>query len=201
MMASASIAMRNLANAQKSTGPRSMEGKARSARNAMRHGAMASPPEEVVVRWLAIILNRPNLAMEDLDFSMPPMRGALTLAQAEARHVQAVGALQDFEAGEADPSSKLLEDLAFQETLLQLCQAGDGDRGLLRLAEDLYAKCLNRIEDEIASGGKRHRMLKRYVRETRTKRKAALRAWLRIGKETEVPWQSSEFSKRTQTQP
>lgn len=177
-MTGLSVAERNLANAQKSTGPQSAEGKARAARNATRHGATSAPPEAMVLRWLSIILNRPVLAMADLDMARPSLRAALDLAQAEARHVQAVEALQDFEAGDAEPSRQLQDDLDFSETLLQLSQAGDSVPGLSGFVSGLYTECWKRIEDEVRLGGKRHRLLKRYVRETKSARKTAFEVWL-----------------------
>ncbi|MBF9058567.1 hypothetical protein HKCCSP123_05170 [Rhodobacterales bacterium HKCCSP123] len=135
------------------------------------------------MRWLSIILNRPVLTMAELDMVRPAVRRALALAEAEARHVQAVAALQAFEAGEAEPSPALLSDLEFSRTLAQLSQHGQGDRGLTRLANDLFSKVSQRIEDEIAPGGKRHRLLQRYAAETKSARKAAFRAWLEAEEE------------------
>jgi len=46
----------NLAKPQKSTGPRSSAGRARSAQNAGRHGLTAAPDWSAVTSWFRIFL-------------------------------------------------------------------------------------------------------------------------------------------------
>ena len=65
-MSSDPITARNRANAQKSTGPKTAEGKAIVAGNARQHGATARPDPGSVAAWLAIILDRPEITPGDL---------------------------------------------------------------------------------------------------------------------------------------
>jgi hypothetical protein len=173
MISNATIAARNLANARHSTGPQSDEGKARSSRNAIRHGATAAAAQGDVLRWAAIILEQPELPPEKIDSSDPSLQRVLDLAEAEARHAQALTALRAFEAGKAPPTQALLDDLVILPTYEMLLQAGLGD-----FVASMLESCRARIQDETQPNGKRHRLLKRYLREARAKRDAAFRAWL-----------------------
>ena len=62
----------NKANARKSTGPKSAEGKSVSARNALKHGLSLAPPPDAVRRELACILGAvtdlPTEASDDPSF-------------------------------------------------------------------------------------------------------------------------------------
>ena len=58
--------LRNKANAQFSTGPKSIEGKARASQNARTHGATAKPDASEVTKWLKVILNKETLTEDDL---------------------------------------------------------------------------------------------------------------------------------------
>lgn len=93
------IAARNRANAAKSTGPKTEQGKAVVAGNARRHGATARPDPAAVATWLRIILDDPDITAE--AFVPTDARGyrALMLAQAEVQLVTATNALRAYEAG------------------------------------------------------------------------------------------------------
>ena len=174
------IAARNLANARRSTGPRSPEGKARSAQNARRHGATAAPPREVVGTWLGIVLGRPWLDPDHLDPGDPRMKRALDLAVAEARHVQADAALQAFEAGLAEPSEDLVRLVSDLELFEDIVQTLPPWHEVAKFAMSLIRQRQPKIEMETCPGRRRHRILKRYAREARARRKAAFRAWIEI---------------------
>ena len=100
-MTSATIAERNRANAKKSTGPRSAQGKAVVSRNARRHGVTSKPDPTSVAAWLRIILDTPDLAPGDLLKDDRRTSSALALAEAEVRSCAARAALDAFERGEA----------------------------------------------------------------------------------------------------
>ena len=60
------IAARNRSNAQNSTGPKTAKGKAVVAGNARKHGVTGRPDPDRIQKWLAIILNQPNISLADL---------------------------------------------------------------------------------------------------------------------------------------
>lgn len=93
------IAARNRANASKSTGPKTVQGKAVVAGNARRHGATARPDPAAVATWLRIILDDPDITAKALVPTDARGYRALMLAQAEVQLVTATNALRDFEAG------------------------------------------------------------------------------------------------------
>ena len=57
----------NRANAQQSTGPRSKEGKARSARNALRHGLSAPVSVDTDTAWQIVSLARSLVGVQPRD--------------------------------------------------------------------------------------------------------------------------------------
>lgn len=93
------IAARNPANATKSTGPKTAQGKAVVAGNARRHGATARPAPAAVATWLRIILDDPDITAKARVPTDARGYRALMLAQAEVQLVIATNALRDFEAG------------------------------------------------------------------------------------------------------
>lgn len=74
----------NRQNAQKSTGPRTAEGRKRSASNSRRHGMTGSIAEENVAEWFKLILSDSDAEPNILDNDRL-RRSALRLAMAEAR--------------------------------------------------------------------------------------------------------------------
>jgi hypothetical protein len=72
----------NAANAAKSTGPRTAEGRATSASNARKHGLNSAPPWDEVRSYLYLITGSAQIESLILD---APSRAARDLAEAEAR--------------------------------------------------------------------------------------------------------------------
>lgn len=173
-------AARNLANARRSTGPRSEKGKARAAQNARRHGATAEPPRELVACWLRIVLDRPWVDPDDLDPDDAMMACAMELAIAEARRVQADAALAAFEAGLAEPSEELMRLVADLEAFEDIMRRFPPWYQVAKLCMSCIRRHQPEIEKETCPGRRRHRILKRYAREARSRRKAAFRAWIEI---------------------
>ncbi len=85
-------AARNRTNAQKSTGPKTVAGKAAVAQNARRHGVTAKPDPASVAVWVRVILNDPDLTPADLLAEDYRMRRALSLAAAEVKVCKAMAA-------------------------------------------------------------------------------------------------------------
>ena len=173
------LVLRNRANAQKSTGPRSKGGKARVARNARRHGATSRPDPRLVAAWMQVILNAPDLSPADMLAEDPRMQAALALAEAEARLCAAQHALDQFERGEAPPTvqAETLMDVLerIRGVLLDLdmdCTDDDMTEGLGHIQK--LRKC---IAQDTELGGCEHRLRKRYVREARSQRRKAFQRW------------------------
>lgn len=180
-MSTPHITIRNRANAQKSTRPRSAEGKAVVAANPLRHGVTARPDPESVATWLAIILDEPDITPANLlpqdDFSYC----ALALAEAETRLVMAYRALTDFEAQGANLTGRDCPDHAKFLGSIETWgpQHGLKKRNMRNIAHLSYSFELRRVE-QIRLGGKRHELLKRYLSEARSKRRKAFAAWLEM---------------------
>ena len=173
------IAIRNHQNARKNTGPKSAEGKATVARNALRHGATARPDKESVATWLSIILDKPLLTVEDLQPHDDLGFLALALAEAEVRLVAADCALREFERGCAEPNDKSggILDL-FVDDLAQSASSEKELRSVLSLLKPVFRFAA----EETRPNGRRHRLLKRYLREARGTRRRALGAFLDAAK-------------------
>ena len=184
-MTSQGRAERNRANAKKSTGPRTAAGKAAVAENARRHGATSQPKPSTVDAWLSVILDRPDI--KPTDFLPGDERGfrALALARAEAQRVAAEEALCDFEDTAISPSETVPGQVTDATALLGELS------GYARRSRDMQLNtALLRVlrwteRDERLLGRGRHKLLKRYAREARSRRRRAFQAWLAcIGEET-----------------
>ena len=176
-MNSDKVSRRNRANAAKSTGPRTAKGKAAVAQNARRHGVTARPDPGSVITWLRIILAEPDIAPVDLEPEDERGVRALALAEAEVRFVAAERALREFEGGTA-PLDEEYQDLekdvrSIEWHLEEPMSARHRNQGL-----NLLARMGRFLEQQTAFGGKRHRLLKRYLGEARSQRSLAFAAWL-----------------------
>jgi len=183
-VSSDNIAARNRANAQKSTGPRTTQGKAAVSQNARRHGATSKPDPTSVAAWLRIILDDP--ALQPAGFLKDDRRfaRALALAEAEVRLCSAKVALVSFECGEA-PLSDVVQDLQnCAEDMIFELQLGDTTAKERRSGLSLLNRIQKIVLADTVQGGKRHLLLRRYVREARAHRKRAFEGWLRcLGQE------------------
>ena len=144
-----------MSRAWRSTGPRTLQGKAMSSQNARRHGLTAEPDPDIVGAWFNVILGNGPEAYEEpssadaADHQADPEREvALRLAIAEARYHRALHAL---EAHPKKPQSAQAQMTAFQ------------------------AEMRAHVQDMIDA---------RCVGEARSERRKALRAWCDYNRDT-----------------
>lgn len=173
-MSSNDISRRNRANAKKSTGPKTSEGKKVVASNARKHGATARPDAEGIATWLAIIRDKPDILPQDMlpnqDFSYR----AVALAEAEVRLVMAQRALIDFEVAIEEKNLALTSS-----TEEALSIAGQELTGKLAWSKVQLAFRFLRHkaqQDKAQRKRKRGRLLKRYLSEAKSKRRKAFAA-------------------------
>lgn len=189
LMTTSRYVERNRANAQKGTGPKTERGKAIIAGNAKRHGVMSRPEPKRVAIWLAIILDQPNMTLEDLLPDDEYGYRALALAEAEVRLATAEGAL----------AALFHEEPKTHTTWRELVQEGIGVMALMDEV-DAFAPLFERAlwpSPQMSNGkdgpytGKvtlfenRRRLLTRYAMEARSRRRRAFDNWIFIS-ETRV---------------
>ena len=172
------MAARNRANARKSTGPRTAAGKATSAQNARRHGATAKPDPASTAPWLRVILDDPDLRPADLFAEDDRTRRALALAEAEVKVCAALASLARFERGEEPPSDDTREFRQCVESITDELEDEDMTKAHYRTGLSLRNRLGRMIAQETEHDGKRHRLLRRYLREARSQRGKAFEAWL-----------------------
>jgi hypothetical protein len=154
-----------------------VEGKAIVAGNARRHGATGRPDRESVALWLAVILDRPDITAADLMPEEEVSYRARALAEAEVRLLSTERALREFEAGTAEPIKAQGHSALTPEGILGMLDRDDVTKseieaGLSRLKEIGRARVV-----EIRSSADQHRLLQRYYREARARRRSAFEAW------------------------
>lgn len=179
-MTSEELIERNRLNAQNSTGPKTAQGKTVSSQNARRHGLTSKSSPSSIGTWLSVILEKPEIEPRDMYPDHETGQAALVLAEAEARLLQAETALHDFEMN-ADRMRDHQEDTeSAAELLMSLIQTRMCTQAQLDAGARLLQTFGNPDEFSNVYGGKRHQLLKRYVREAQTGRRRALRRWLEV---------------------
>jgi hypothetical protein len=171
-MSKKDIASRNRRNAEKSTGPKTAEGKKAVSKNAVRHGATARPDPELVATWLRVIMNEPLLSFDDLEGGGDVYYRGLALAEAEVRLQTAEESLDAFEEQERERDKE--RKRLFRAGAIWLGGILEGynnpTKDLVELAK------FDRREFTIV---KRNRsLLRRYVSEAKSQRRRAFRAWV-----------------------
>jgi hypothetical protein len=177
-MSTDKITARNRVNAQKSTGPKTAQGKAVVSRSAQRHGATSKPDPQSVAGWLRIILDDPALELEGFLKDDRRTTSAMALAVAEVRLSSAKASLVRFENGEAPISDKVVE----LDNCIENLTATYREAGISKKESQPYLSILRylrrRALTDVAPSRKNHRVLRRYVREAKALRKKAFQNWL-----------------------
>ena len=145
-----------------------------------------------------MILEKPKLEPRDMSPSDEAGQAAFSLAEAEARLLQAETALHEFEIG-ADRMQDHQEDVrSTAELLMKLIQTGMCTQAQLDAGARLQRIFGNRDENSNVYGGKRHQLLRRYVREAQTGRILALLHWVEVSRQADAINSEADFPKRTQ---
>jgi hypothetical protein len=173
----------NARNAKNSTGPRSQAGKARSSRNALRHGLNARPTVDLVTRYLDLILEQRSPDLNKLTANST-FQAAYALAEAEARldRVRTFEErfLRDYRSG-ADLASYLTRienSVTITRRSIDGC-SGEVEELLLQRHglvqyEEEHTECV-----KVLSVGEYMRVLGRYRSEAESRRRTALRRYIR----------------------
>lgn len=168
----------NRANATKSTGPKTANGKRKSSQNAQKHGLAAHPAVSEVTRYLRIILNEDacDFAPDTVDVTeMAALR--LAAAEAQVARAKAYDMLAEQEASEPPP--KIEGELLMQVSLELISAVVHG--GVSREEMEVQLAFYKFIHDVRASREKetrcRRRTAARYINETEAARHKALIAW------------------------
>tara|TARA_R110002072_G_scaffold269027_1_gene428129 strand:- start:3539 stop:4060 length:522 start_codon:yes stop_codon:yes gene_type:complete len=162
----------NKANAQRSSGPRSAEGKRKVSQNARRHGLTTPLPWDQVTGWYRIILGD-GAARPDFASREPRTQAALRLAEAEAHLARVVQAELDhlFEM-----QTRLQQDATDMPRLDRILARLSGDP-----AQAKGARLLARVSPTRPEAMRRTlKTLTRYRREAEGARKIALNDWIKL---------------------
>ena len=182
------LALRNQANAQKSTGPKTADGKAVVAGNAKKHGVTGRPDPDRLRAWLGVILGHAQIGAADLIPSDDYGLRALALAEAEARLVsvqEAMWALEEKRVSTAPVTMAALvadaEDVAAltHEMIAFTGAVKQGFRTDIRIVNDKHgARTVGMTPYE-----NRVRIMTRYLAEAQSHRRRAFSAWIAVQEE------------------
>ena len=153
---------------KRATGPRTAAGKAKSSKNARKHGLNTAPRPEVVSKWFNLILNNPEGTFEEPNSGDQRRDLALRLAIAEACYHRALY-LAEAPAHKTSPGRQVHNELlSYLHDLLMVADPDDADELKLGVA-------VLKVFDKAAH--REQRLYKRYLGEARAQRRRALRDW------------------------
>jgi len=176
------IAARNRSNAQNSTGPKTAKGKAVVAGNARKHGVTGRPDPDRIQKWLAIILNQPNISLADLMPDDDHGTRALVLAEAEVRLAVVEDALRALNHEPYDAPKTMFTLYKESKGILQLAEemlafkttSKRGFRTDIRIVNDKYGARTTGV----SLRENRRRILQRYLAEAKSRKRRAFSAWI-----------------------
>ena len=179
------LALRNQANAQKSTGPKTADGKAVVAGNAKKHGVTGRPDPDRLRAWLGVILGRAQIGPADLIPSDDYGLRALALAEAEARLAAVQEAMRVLVKETVSTAPVTMAALVAEaEDVAALAYemiafAGDVKQGFrtnIRIVNDKHgARTVGMTPYE-----NRVRIMTRYLAEAQARRRRAFAAWIAV---------------------
>lgn len=178
----------NRANASKSTGPRTAEGRQHASQNALRHGLSRPPPRSHVMAWYEAItgteLNPASVPRTDEDSA------ALELAEAEAHLANAVREEERF-LESLDTGENLAVQLRrVREIIKEVWRSIPGtspevERILLARRGHVPHKITHTIKETWTLPHVRHGRLARYRKAAEVRRHKALQAWIKTRRHRE----------------
>jgi len=174
----------NAANAAKSTGPRTAEGRARSAGNARKHGLNSAPPWDDISPYLTLITGSAHIDPLTQDALS---RAARDLAEAEARLARSLMAERRHVvhmAGIAAQQPPIVVEKTAQEAKETEGSVALTEWQRARFSDATVAKVKKvRPPPDPNRPAALHQTLKilmRYRREAEARRRKALRRWLEV---------------------
>ena len=164
---------------KRASGPKTAAGKARSAKNARKHGLNTAPSSENVFRWFNLILNNPAGAQEEPNSSDARRDAALRLAIAEACYHRALY-LVEAPPHKTSPGRQVhgglalhLFDLLTTVESLPAREVDENDKQELKLGVAVL-KFIDR------AARREQRLFQRYLSEARSKRKKSTLGLVRV---------------------
>ena len=161
---------------KRASGPKTAKGKARSSKNARKHGLNTAPSAEDVFSWFNLILNNPVGAEEEPNSADARRDAALRLAIAEACYHRALY-LVEAPPHKTSPGRQVhgglalhLFDLLTKVESLPAREVDENDKQELKLGV-VVLKFVER------AARREQRLFQRYLSEARSKRKKTLQAW------------------------
>ena len=174
----------NAANAAKSTGPRTAEGRARSAGNARKHGLNSAPPWDDISPYLTLITGSAHIDPLTQDALS---RAARDLAEAEARLARSLMAERRHVVHMAEIAAQQPPSVA--EKTAQAAKETEGSVALTewqraRFSDAAVAK-VKKVRpppdpNRPAALRQTLKLLMRYRKEAEAHRRKALRRWLDV---------------------